>query len=48
MKYIHIEKTDDGIRAIAFFDGKEYAAEFEDMTLATIWAEELCEEENER
>lgn len=49
MRYIHIEETDGGrVKAIAYISGTEYAAEFDDMVLATIWAEELCEEENER
>lgn len=48
MNYIHIEKTDDGrVKAIAYFSGKEYAAEFEDMSLAAVWAEELCDQEEE-
>lgn len=48
MNYIHIEKTESGkVKAIAGFGGKEYQAEFEDMSLAAVWAEELAEQEEE-
>ena len=47
MGYIHIEKTEDGkVKAIAKFSEKEYNAEFEDMTMAAIWAEEIVERES--
>ena len=47
MNYIHIERTENGrVKAVAYFGGKEYEAEFEDMALAAVWAEELAEEES--
>lgn len=44
MSYITIEKiAADKVKAKAEIDGKEYQAEFSDMMLAVIWAEELFE-----
>lgn len=46
MKYINIEKDENGrVKAKAMFGEKEYRAEFSDMIMATIWAEELAEKE---
>ena len=46
MKYINIEQTEKGkIKAKANINGKEYEAEFSDMVMATVWAEELAERE---
>ncbi len=47
MSYIRIEKiAADNVKAKAEIDGKEYEAEFSDMMLAVIWAEELLESED--
>ena len=48
MSYITIEKNEEGkVSAKAEINGKEYQAEFLDMMLAVIWAEELLESEGD-
>ncbi len=48
MKYINIEQVSEGkVKAKANIGGKEYEAEFSDMVMATIWAEELAERERQ-
>lgn len=48
MKYINIEQIAEGkVKAKANINGKEFEAEFTDMVMATVWAEELAEREAE-
>ena len=47
MNYITIKKiAADKVKAKAEIDGKVYEAEFSDMMLAVIWAEELLESDD--
>ena len=49
MSYITIKKITEGkVLARANIDGKEYEAEFYDMLLAVVWAEELLESKDEK
>lgn len=44
MKYINIEQVEEGkVKAKADINGKEFEAEFSDMVMAAVWAEELAE-----
>lgn len=46
MKYISIKQEEKGkVKAKASINGKEFEAEFSDMVMATVWAEELAERE---
>lgn len=48
MKYINIKQVAKGkVEAKASVNGREYEAEFSDMVMATVWAEELAEREAE-